>query len=170
MLDDYSLRLLAEMGVDVYLPRDAAAVVSAVVHAVGPSVGSVAGHAHADGEFPPSTKPVGKSIDLLILCREGDHKRLLADLLRGVRMAGLDASIAEPGQSASIALARGLLVLGESLARSLGAEMPAQRQNEMAWIVTHEPIALAQSAEAKRALWGEIKRLSRARPARALSD
>jgi hypothetical protein len=161
MLDDYSLRLLAEIGVDMYLPREAAAIVAGGDQM--PSAGPQAAPASAAIELP---KPTAQSSDLMILCNQGDHDRLLADLLRGVRMAGLDAAMADAGQAASIAHARGLLVLGESLARSLGAEMPAQRQNEIAWIVTHEPKALAQSAEAKRALWGEIKRLSRAQRAR----
>jgi hypothetical protein len=166
MLDDYSLRLLAEIGVDVYVPRAAAAIVAADDSVLAPSAGSQAALAAAAGEHPPLAMPAGQSCDLLILCNQGAGDRLLADLLRGVRMAGLDAAIADAGHSAGIALARGLLVLGESLARTLGAEMPAQRQNEIAWIVTHEPATLAQSADAKRALWGEIKRLSRATPVR----
>jgi hypothetical protein len=169
MLDDYSLRLLAEIGVDVYVPREAAPIVVADDQRGVPSAGPLAALAAATGEHPPLAVPGGQSSDLLILCNLGAHDRLLADLLRAVRMAGLDAAIADAGDNASIALARGLLVLGESLARSLGAEMPAQRQNEIAWIVTHEPMALAQSADAKRALWGEIKRLSRATPARPRS-
>jgi hypothetical protein len=167
MLDDYSLRLLAEIGVDVYLPREAAAVAIADDPAVAPLPKSLIPVADANGEPVPATRAAERSFDLLILCNQGGHDRLLADLLRGVRMAGLDAAMADAGQAESIALSRGLLVLGKSLARSFGADMPAQRQNEIAWIVTDEPMALARSAEAKRALWGEIKRLSRTRPARA---
>ncbi|MCB1571249.1 MAG: hypothetical protein KDI72_09475, partial [Xanthomonadales bacterium] len=65
---------------------------------------------------------------------------------------------------------RGLIVLGERLARELGAALPAQRQNEIAWVVAAAATTLAGDAAAKQALWGEIKRLARQFARAARSD
>ena len=160
MLDDYSVRLLAEIGIDVYVPRvEVAGVANApVVHPLGasresPAIGQPTRELRTDAATPAP---------FLIVCAQDRDSRLLGDLLRGLRMARLDAAIADVGQLGIIAAAQGLLILGESLVRVLGADIPAQRQNEIAWIMSSEPGVLAQSAAAKRSLWGEIKRLSRA--------
>ncbi|HET9031366.1 MAG TPA: hypothetical protein VFN25_00535 [Dokdonella sp.] len=157
MLDDYSLRLLTEIGVDVYVPR------GEVAEEAPPASASIAAQP-TSGRTDRASSEQSAAVthaDVLLLCAEQSHPRLLADLLRSLRMSRLKAAIASSGQADSIEAARALIVLGESLARSLGADMPAQRQNAISWIVSHEPKALAQSADAKRALWGEIKRLSR---------
>ena len=159
MLDDYSLRLLAEIGIEVYVPRTAVAA---------PAVQSAAHQAHdkpqagvaAGSSLPPA--PAAGASTIRIVCSEARQGRLLDDLLRGLRMAGLDAAMADISRLEAVAAARGLLILGETLMRMLGAGIPAQRQNEMDWIISSEPAVLAGSAEAKRSLWGEIKRLSRA--------
>ncbi len=150
MLDDYSLRLLAEMGVEVYVPRSEAAD-SAPVAARQPSAAS------------PNNPGQGaqRGADVLLVCARDSNPRLLVELLRSLRMSRLDAILTMAASAETIARARALIVLGEPLARSLGADMPAQRQNEINWIISHELDALAQSADAKRALWGEIKRLAR---------
>ena len=158
MLDDYSLRLLAEIGIDVYVPRAAAEPVLSVRSVSAASIPK-----------PPAAPAIKESVtaagpataEFLILGAIESQKRLCAELLRGLRMAKLDAALVDARQADAIGQARGLLVLGESLARSLGADMPAQRQNEISWIVSHDPATLAKNADAKRALWGEIKRLSR---------
>ena len=49
-------------------------------------------------------------------------------------------------------------------ARSLGASLPAQRQAALDWVIAADAEALARDAMGKRALWGEVKRLARARP------
>lgn len=159
MLDDYSLRLLAEIGIDVYVPR---AVASAIAN--GPAAQAVPSSDRSPATGAASQTPrvdAAPPARFLIVCAQEQESRLLSELLRGLRMAGLEAAIAEAGQTQRISEARGLLILGESLMRSLGADMSAQRQNEIAWVVSSEPAKLAQSATAKRALWGEIKRLSR---------
>jgi hypothetical protein len=86
---------------------------------------------------------------------------MLADLLRSIRLAGLDVAPCDANSVASIARARGLIVLGEKRARELGASLPAQRQNAVDWVVVAAADELGGDAAAKRALWGEIKRLSR---------
>ena len=163
MLDDYSLRLLAEIGIDVYVPRVEAAGI-----ANEPAAHSVAAshESRAAGSAERVTQiNAAKPAQFLIVCAQDRDSRVIGDLLRGLRMARLDAAIADVGQVEIIAAARGLLILGESLARTLGADIPAQRQNEIGWIISSEPAVLAKSAVAKRSLWGEIKRLSRAQAA-----
>lgn len=168
MLDDYSLRLLAEIGIDVYVPRAEAAALARMPIADAPARSDVQ-PGSAAGAFAVKRVPrtdAAATAGILIVCEQHRDSRLPADLLRCLRMAGLDAAIADAGQVESISAAHGLLILGESLARTLGADMPAQRQNEIAWVVSNEPAVLAQSATAKRALWGEIKRLARAQTQR----
>ena len=95
-----------------------------------------------------------------------DQSNSFDELIHSPVRLRICAALATAVHSESIAAAHSLIVLGQSLARSLGAEMPAQRQNEISWIISHEPKVLAQSADAKRALWGEIKRLARSRSRR----
>ncbi len=157
MLDEYGMQLLAEMGIDVYLPRATHAGLAsgdAPAASEPSSPPAATGTAHA-----PAARAANAGI--LILGHEAAPPRLLADLVRALRLLNLDAAPGEFQSEASIAAARGLLVLGEALARQLGAGMPAQRQNEIAWIVTAAPAQLACNAAAKQALWGEIKRLAR---------
>lgn len=150
MLDDYSLCLLAEIGVDVYVPRSQVA---------GPAP-AVASRTSANSRNDPGHGGQ-RAADVVVICAGDSRSRMLGDLLRSLRMSRLDATLSTNASVEAIASARALIVLGEALARSLGAELPAQRQNQISWIVSHEPDALAQSADAKRALWGEIKRLAR---------
>ena len=158
MLDDYSLRLLMEMGIDVYLPRP---VVEHHVSVQSVSAASISSAPMASAIRESVTAGVPARAEFLILGAIDSQKRLCVELLRSLRMARLNAALVDASQTDAIAQARGLLVLGQPLARSLGADMPAQRQNEIIWIVSHDPDTLAKNADAKRALWGEIKRLSR---------
>ena len=159
MLDEYGLRLLAEIGVEVYLPRAiAGAQPASDPTAPAPALaGTAAAHA-----------PVAAS-DILIVGHEAAPPRFLADLLRACRLAGLAVQGSHAGVG-EIADARGLIVLGERLARELGAALPAQRQNEIAWVVAAAATTLAGDAAAKQALWGEIKRLARQFARAARSD
>ena len=159
MLDEYGLRLLAEIGVEVYLPRAIAG-------------GQAASDPTAPAPTLPETAtghdPVAAS-DILILGHEDAPPRFLADLQRACRLTGLavQTSHADVGAIADV---RGLIVLGERLARELGAALPAQRQNEIAWVVAAAATTLAGDAAAKQALWGEIKRLARQFARAARSD
>lgn len=156
MLDEYGLQLLAEMGIDVYLPRvsDTGLAERAAPAQEPPSALS----AKDSGPVPTSR---AASAGILILGHETAPARMLADVRRALRVLGVDAEPGDVRAEASIATARGLLVFGEALARELGAGMPAQRQNELIWIVSAGPRTLARDATAKQALWGEIKRLAR---------
>lgn len=157
MLDEYGLRLLAEIGVDVYAPRSAAAPAAA-------SADQAVKAAMAESTV------AGRDADVLILGSKAGSSRLLGDLQRAFRFAGLRAGLAAAGDDAVLNDASSLVVLGESLARELGARMPAQRHKAINWIITSEPQALAASAAAKQGLWGEIKRLSRSQRASGAPD
>lgn len=151
MLDEYGLRLLAEMGIEVHLPRLARGMVPEAENAgAAEPVGSL-------GE--PAAGRHGA--DLLIIGAGDTPGRLVDDLLRAFRLVGLRPALSGAADAAALADARGLVVLGEALARRLGADMPAQRHQAIQWIVASEATALATSAAAKRSLWGEMKRLSR---------
>lgn len=156
MLDDHGLRLLAEMGIDVYLPRAEAGAQGAAA----PADARAAGNADTTS---------ASQADILLLGHEGLAGKLLTDLLRAARMAGLAVAPGDAKSVGAVASARGLIVLGDRLARELGAAMPAQRQNAIDWVTAATPAELARSTPARRALWGEIKRLSRT-PARNRPD
>jgi len=152
MLDEYSLRLLAEIGVDVYLPRTAA---------------PEAGHVVAPADMPraqivPDAKRVDRPIEVGIVSASSQRTKLLAHVGIALRFARIRSAVTDVDAVDTIASMHGVVVLGETLARTLGAQLPAQRQDGIEWVVAGEPDALACSAIAKRALWGEIKRLSRA--------
>jgi hypothetical protein len=155
MLDDYGLRLLAEMGIEVYLPRadTAARGADAALPAENPS------HAAPSAATPRAVRSAHG--DIFLLGHESAAKTMLADLLRATRLLGLEVAPGDAKSADSLAHARGLIVLGETLARDLGASLPAQRQNAIDWVVVATPADLARSAAARRALWGEIKRLAR---------
>ncbi len=150
MLDDYSLRLLAEIGVDVYLPR-----------ASGESAERAAPSSRMAEGKPPGPAPVGGTVEVGIVGADPSRTALIGQLGLALRGAGMRNVVTAADAVDGIAALRGVLVLGEELARTLGARLPAQRQAAIEWVITAEPSVLAASATAKRALWGEIKRLSR---------
>lgn len=151
MFDDYSLRLLAEIGVDVYVPRTASA------RAV---VGRAAATACAQVIAPAVSANV--QIIVAIVGTPSQRIKLLDQVGLALRFARVHAALTDAHDLDAIASMRGLVVLGDSLARTLGNGLPTQRQVDIEWVIASEPDMLARSAAAKRALWGEIKRLSRA--------
>lgn len=159
MFDDYSLRLLTEIGIDVYLPRS---IADAPVNPPAAEMDPIPVQSdvrHQKGNAEQSANVV---VDTLILCEQRRPERLLNDLLRALRGAGVSGDFGAVSDLVSISAVRGLVVLGEPLARTLGPGLSAQQQNAITWVVAAEPSALVDNASAKRALWGEIKRLSRA--------
>lgn len=158
MFDDYSLRLLAEIGVDVYVPRAAS---SRAVDAPAAATANA-----------PAIAPV-VSVDLRIIVAivgtPSQRIKLLGQVGQALRFARVHAALTDAGDLDAIASMRGLVVLGDALARTLGSGLPTQRQGEIEWVIASEPDTLARSAAAKRALWGEIKRLSRALAVPAIS-
>jgi hypothetical protein len=99
--------------------------------------------------------------DVLILGHDEAPAGFLGDLQRAARSCGVAVALGQPEDLASVVTARALIVLGEPLARRLGASVPAQRQNEMTWVVSTAPAEVSRDPAAKQALWGELKRLAR---------
>ena len=169
---DYSLRLLAEMGVDVYLPRRAQAGAAEDPPVAGSDIAPRSVPMSAPLDVRHDAAAAGEQADAASLCVEntaeiillharGAGARVLADVERSVRMMGWSVRLTDASELAAGLQVRALVVLGEPLARELGAALPAQRQRAVEWIVAAEPVALARSAAAKRALWGEFKRIAR---------
>ena len=150
MLDDYSLRLLAEIGIEIHLPQTVAARSAA---------GTVTADAAQGDALAPAAAAAGEA-EVGIVCTSSSRTRLVEHLVMALRSARMRSTRMDL-DAAGIAGMRGVVVFGEALARRLGAQLPAQRQAAIEWVVTGEPDELACSARAKRALWGEIKRLSR---------
>lgn len=95
---------------------------------------------------------------VVLIARDGSA--LQAQVARALAFARIEATTAT--DAARIGDAAGLVVFGASLARETGAALPADRRKSIAWVVAAEPAEIAGSVAAKRALWGELKRLSRA--------
>ncbi len=158
MFDDYGLRLLAEIGVDAYVPRGSAVQAPA---ALAPAQAGAAQPARSADAVADAAPHVVAATRVVVVFGSAPSPRLSADLLRTLRAARLDAVVAEAGDLAALDAARAWIVFGESVARGLGAQLPAQRLRAVEWVVAAEPADVARSAGAKRALWGEIKRLAR---------
>jgi hypothetical protein len=151
MLDEYGLRLLEEIGVDVYAPRQAT---------VAPAI---AQEATVADPVRAIAKPLPNAsrADVLILGFDESKSRLKDDLLRAFRSVQLRAELSSAVDTRGLFEARSLVVLGEPMARRLGADMPTGQHKAINWVITSDPSALALSASAKQGLWGEIKRLLR---------
>ena len=145
MLDEADLRRLAENGVDVYVPRnaDASQVGGAASTAMGPaaSAGAVAAVLLADVSAPRAAA-------------------LVAAVKRALAFARVSCTHADVPDERALSDVQALVAFGDARARAAGALLSAQRQREIAWVVTREPAALATDAQGKRALWSELKRIA----------
>jgi DNA polymerase III psi subunit len=157
MLDEANLRRLAEMGIDVYLPRGSAqapvevAIAEPVESAV--VVVSLANEVQAD-------------VLLLADANSRPAAALLADVARALAFARVRSARMSSPDEAALGAASMLVAFGDARARAAGALLPAQRQREMAWVVSVELAELACSAQGKRALWSELRRSLRGLAAR----
>jgi len=155
MLDEASRVRLAEMGIDVYLPRaQPAAPVPLASTALPQATSSESAPRAAD-------RPAAASIVLLAGPVSTRARALPADVVRALKFARVAAVEADAGDEAALASAAGLVLFGDALARTVGAVLPAQRQREIGWVVTGELSVLARDAQGKRALWSELRRLVR---------
>lgn len=172
MLDEANLRRLAEMGIDVYVSRVAAARAAKAIPAVAPagadSIPAIAmlpyaqptSRAHADA--PVAFAPTGQAaVVLLADITSASANALLASVVRALKLAGIACAHGEARDEAVLGAASALIMFGDRHARTVGALLPAWRQREIGWIVSAELPALAGDAPAKRALWSELKRLIR---------
>lgn len=153
MLDEGSLARLAEMGINVYLPRSRGESPRAQPGelAQAPALDAVAAPATALG-----------SVVLVASAVDSRPAGLLADVARALRFARLECAACQAPDEASLQQARAFVLFGEAQVRALGAQLPAQRQREVGWVVAAETAALAGDAQAKRALWSELRRMMRA--------
>lgn len=141
MFTDASLRRLAEMGVDVYLPRTAS-----------PS--------SAPATAAPSAREAAAAVAVYLLADAPEHP-LLPALLRVFSGAGITAAVARVPTAGDLLGARALVVFGAAQARAVGGLLSAAQQDALGWVAAATPAELAGDALAKRALWGELKQLLR---------
>ena len=155
MLDDAKLRLLGEMGIDVYVPRSARSVRGSTR---GPAPANAAGSSPAGGLAGTRAR-----VALVARAQQGSETALLAQVQRALGSAGLDGVIGEAaGPRDVIGDAFGLVVFGKALAREVGAALPADRAKHVHWISAADVASIVGNADAKRALWSELRRMIRA--------
>ena len=155
MLDDVSLLRLAEMGVDVYAPRSARRAAGAERI---PADSSVA----AGCEASRARERAMARVVLLARADDSRAKDLLAQVVRALAFARVDAVVELAVDEARIGDAAGLVVFGDAFVRQAGAVLSADRRKNLHWIATGDSAEIAASASAKRALWSELRRVIRA--------
>lgn len=154
-MDEQDLRRLAEIGIDVYLPRGTSRCMPAAP-AAATTMPAIAPPAVA----APGT-PAAGGVLLLGDASSPRGAALLAAVTRALAFARVACVQAGSAEEAALADARALVAFGEARARAAGAALSAQRQREMGWVVAAEAAVLAGDARAKRALWSELKRIVR---------
>jgi len=162
MLDERHLLLLAEMGIDVYWPRVAAASSSMPVQPDARA--DAVREAMPAAPEPPTSLSRGEPAVAVLLLAEPSSRGgglLLADITRALAFARVESALAGTADESALSAAAALVVFGDAHARAVGALLPAQRQRELGWIVTGTPALLVGDAQAKRALWSELKRVLR---------
>jgi hypothetical protein len=144
MLDEASLRRLAEMGIDAYVPR-----------AVAPQ--------SAAGLPSPGRAQESAKIRVLMLAdtKAAPARMLTAQVHRALASAGVECTVAASAEQSALENSAGLVIFGETLARQAGALLPAARQQSMGWVAAADAASVARDAHAKRALWSELRRMLR---------
>ena len=145
-MDNAALRRLAEIGIDVYVPRRADAV---------PPTGI--------GGDPVETAPPRADGTVVLVADLASPRAvaLVGAVERALAFARVACRRAGAADEAAFSTARALVAFGDAHARAAGRALSAQRQQDIVWVVTGEPAALAADAPAKRALWSELRRLLR---------
>lgn len=152
MRDDASLRRLAEIGVDVYVLR----------HAARPAADAAPARVTAPQAAVAATDEASlHGVVVLADERAPRAARVLADVGRAFALSRIRCRFTAQASEATLAGAAALIAFGESHARAAGACLSSQRQGEIGWVVVGEPVRLVGDAQAKRALWSELKRVMR---------
>lgn len=160
MLDELGLRRLAEMGIDVYVPR-----------AARPAFAQTANAASRTAAAAPAPRS-GSRASVLILADGGSRwaTGVIPGVERMLKFARVAHATTESPVESELAGAAGAVVFGDALARKAGSMVSAQRQQEIEWVFAADAATVARDSGAKRALWSELKRLLRtlngANPAR----
>lgn len=153
MLDDARLRLLGEMGIDVYVPRSRPSGFQAEVAARTPT---------AESATTVARERAHARVALVARVQETSEKTLLAQARRALAFARIDGVIGDTVEiSAVIGDAGGLVVFGKNLAREVGAALPSDRAQKVHWISAADVASIVGNADAKRALWSELRRMIR---------
>ena len=156
MRDEASLSRLEEMGFAVYMPRG-------MRSAPPPASTAAADSPHAVGAPRPGTR-TGSRARVVLLAREDSKpaRALIAGVRRALAFARIDSEVATAIDEPRLGDAKGLVAFGDAFAREVGVRVSATRQAALAWVATGEAAAVAVEAPAKRALWSELRRLTRA--------
>jgi hypothetical protein len=155
MLDEERLRRLAEMGIDVYVPRGHAPARANAVTATQPAAAATpAAQAKAGAG--------GRTI-VLVLADAGSRwaNGVVTGVERALKFARIAYATTDACEESALAGAAGVVVFGDALARKAGSMVPAQRQQAMGWVFAADSTSIARDAHAKRALWSELRRLLR---------
>jgi hypothetical protein len=136
MRDDASRARLLEMGFELYVPRGVRATAI------------------------PAASISRKRVALIARDESASARALLAQVARALAFVRIEAAVARDAKR--IGDAAGLVVFGASLAREVGAALPAGHTQSIEWVSAAEPAEIAGKVAAKRALWSELKRLARA--------
>lgn len=155
-------RRLAEMGIERYVLRRSAQPGAAAANE--PSAEHPAAAAATPRRSPAPTGSQTGAV-LLIADAAGPHA-LIEDIGRGLDRLGVTWSRAATGDADTLITAAAFVVLGEPLARQVAASLPTDRLGACEWVIADPAADLARAAAAKRALWGELKRLARSLAAR----
>lgn len=168
MHDETSLRRLEEMGIDVYVPRESRAMEIAPSPAMAdarmatPPLAAAAVKTAA-ASATDVANPARRDADVLLLAdtAAANAESLLAAVARTLAFARVTCARANAGDVEALAAARALVAFGDAQSRAAGAALSAQRQSQIGWIVAADLPQLRGDALAKRALWGELKRVVR---------
>lgn len=148
-MDEALLNRLGEIGIDVYLPRTPRTPLA------GAATDAPASH---------TVSTAAQGVVVLVAQVTGTRVAALVGAIeRALVLARVACRRVDAVDEAAFADARALVAFGDAHARAAGRVLSAQRQQEIAWVVTGEPAALAGDARAKRALWSELKRILRPR-------
>lgn len=157
-------RRLAEMGIERYVlrrcaPPDVAAADAPADRTAPPVAAAAMPRESATASAPPVA-------GVLLIADTAGPAALLEDIGRGLDRLRVTWSRAAAGDAESLSAAAGFVVLGEALARQVAASLPTDRLGACEWVIADPAADLARAAAAKRALWGELKRLARSLAAR----
>ena len=159
MLDDARIRLLGEMGIDVYVPRSRPS-------APGTNVAAPASAAESATRVTRETAHA--RVALVARMQETSEKTLLAQVRRALAFARIESVIEDAVDIGPvIGDAPALVVFGKNLAREVGAALPADRVRQVHWISAADVASIVGNADAKRALWSELRRMIRVLQSRA---
>jgi hypothetical protein len=148
MLDESSLRRLAEMGMDVYVLRSAAAEIPATDSSD-----------RAETSRAPA-RPLARVV-LFARAEAPREKGMLAQVARALAFARIEAKIESAVEERQLGDAVGLVAFGAEFSRQAGRVLTSERQKTLQWITTGDIAETAPSAAAKRALWSELRRMIR---------